>query len=283
MDMKPIEDRIILVTGSTDGIGKLTARRLAEMGYAVLVHGRNPGKVQEVADEIREASGNKAVSQFTADLSSLTEVRQLAGEVKDQFERLDVLINNAGVLPAQGDKGERPLSEDGHELCLAVNYLAPFLLTHLLMPLLRAAPDARILNVSSAAQETVDCDDLELEETTYAPMHAYARSKLALAMFTMELSDRLEKGRMTVNCLHPGTLLDTKMVREAFSQPQGSAESGAEVEVYLATSPEVAGVSGTYFDRQTPTRAHDQAYDQASRDRLWQRTLELTGLVTYLS
>lgn len=278
------DQRIILVTGSTDGIGKLTARRLAEMGAAVLVHGRSPEKVQRVTAEIRGASGNRDISGFAADLASLAETRRLAEEVRANFEGLDVLINNAGVLPAKSDKGERPLSGDGHELCLAVNYLAPFLLTHLLMPLLRAAPAARILNVSSAAQEALDFDDLMLEKTAYSPMQAYARSKLALAMFTMELSDRLESdnGGMTVNCLHPGTLLDTKMVRQAFSRPMGSAESGAEVEVYLATSTEVAGVSGAYFDRRTRARAHDQAYDQEARDRLWQRTLELTGLVTYV-
>jgi NAD(P)-dependent dehydrogenase (short-subunit alcohol dehydrogenase family) len=283
MEMTPNDQKIILLTGATDGIGKLAAGRLADLGHTVLVHGRSPGKVERVTAEIRKASGNRNLSPFTADLASLAEVRRLAEGLRDRFDRLDVLINNAGVLPAKEDKGERPLSEDGHELCLAVNYLAPFLLTHLLMPLLRAAPAARILNVSSAAQERVDCDDLELEKETYAPMHAYARSKLALAMFTMELNDRLkaDNDKTTVNCLHPGTLLDTKMVRQAFSRPQGGAESGADVEVYLAVSPDVEGVSGAYFDRKTRARAHDQAYDLESRDRLWQRTLALTGLVTY--
>ena len=276
------DKRIVLVTGSTDGIGKLTAQRLAEMGDAVLIHGRSPEKVRSTAEEIRRKSGNPAVAHVTADLASLAEVRRMATDVDQRYDRLDVLINNAGVLPAEAPKGERPISADGFELCLAVNYLAPFLLTHLLMPLLRAAPAARVLNVSSAAQETVDFDDLMLENTAYAPMHAYARSKLALAMFTMELSQRLAKEPITVNCLHPGTLLDTKMVRQAFSHPQGSPASGAEVEVYLATDPELADVSGEYFDRKSKARAHDQAYDEQARTRLWQRSLALTGLATYL-
>ena len=276
------DKRIALVTGSTDGIGKLTAQRLAQMGDAVLIHGRSPEKVRSTAEGIRRKSGNPAVAHVTADLASLAEVRRMATDVDQRYERLDVLINNAGVLPAEAPKGERPISADGFELCLAVNYLAPFLLTHLLMPLLRAAPAARILNVSSAAQETVDFDDLMLENTAYAPMHAYARSKLALAMFTMELSQRLAKEPITVNCLHPGTLLDTKMVRRAFSHPQGSAASGAEVEVYLATAPEMADVSGEYFDRKSKARAHEQVYDEQARTRLWQRSLALTGLATYL-
>lgn len=276
------DKRIALVTGSTDGIGKLTAQRLAEMGDAVLIHGRSLEKVRSTAEEIRRKSGNPAVAHVTADLASLAEVRRMATDVDQRYDRLDVLINNAGVLPAEAPKGERPISADGFELCLAVNYLAPFLLTHLLMPLLRAAPAARILNVSSAAQENVDFDDLMLENTAYAPMHAYARSKLALAMFTMELSQRLAKEPITVNCLHPGTLLDTKMVRRAFSHPQGSAASGAEVEVYLATDPELADVSGAYFDRKSKARAHDQAYDEQARTRLWQRSLALTGLAAYL-
>ncbi|WP_419655530.1 short chain dehydrogenase/reductase [Desulfosarcina variabilis str. Montpellier] len=272
-----------LVTGSTDGIGRLTARRLAKMGHAVLVHGRRPDTVQAVADDIRRESGNPEVSGIVADFSSLFQVRHMGNELGGRIDRLDVLINNAGVLPAEAENGSRPFSEDGHELCMAVNYLAPFLLTGLLMPILRASPGARVLNVSSTAQATVDLDDLMLEKGAYAPMEAYARSKLALAMFTMELSVQLEKDDVTVNCLHPGSLLDTKMVRRAFGRPQGSAASGADVQVYLATAPELAGVSGVYFDRKTRSRAHEQAYDRGSRERLWRQSLSLTGLVTDLT
>lgn len=276
----PIDEKVFLVSGSTDGIGRLTAQRLADRG-AVLVHGRDRQKVRSVVDDIRGQSGRPNVSGTIADLASLEDVRRLAKEIRDRTDRLDVLINNAGVLPTKADNGERPLSSDGHELCMAVNYLAPFLLTSLLLPLLRGTPGARILNVSSAAQETVDLDDLMLENGAYRPMHAYACSKLALAMFTMELSDRLAEEDVTVNCLHPGSLLDTKMVRRAFSRPWGSADSGAEVVVHLATAPELAGVSGIYFDRKTRSRAHDQAYDRKARQRLWKRSLELTGLKDY--
>jgi len=277
--METNNQKRFLVTGSTDGIGRLTAGRLAGMGQAVLVHGRDPEKVEAAADDIRRESGNPEVSGIVADFSSLNRVRRLAAELGDRYDRLDVLINNAGVLPVEEGKNGRPLSEDGHELCMAVNYLAPFLLTNLLLPLLLSASGARILNVSSVAQDKVDLDDLMLEKDDYAPMHAYACSKLALAMFTMELSDRLGKKNATVNCLHPGSLLDTKMVRRAFSRPQGSADSGAEVEVYLATSPELANVTGVYFDRKARSRAHAQAYDRRSRERLWRTSLELTGLV----
>jgi NAD(P)-dependent dehydrogenase (short-subunit alcohol dehydrogenase family) len=181
------------------------------------------------------------------------------------------------VLPAGSQGGQQRYSKDGHDLCLAVNYLAPFLLTHLLLPLLRASDAARIVNVSSAAQEPVDFEDLMLENN-YSPMKAYSRSKLALAMFTVELARRLEEEHITVNCLHPGSLLDTKMVRERFGQPQGSAESGAEVEVYVATASELDGVSGVYFDRKNRSRAHSQAYDSRARQQLWQISLGLTGL-----
>ncbi len=274
--MAPNDPPVILITGSTDGIGELAALRLARNGATVLVHGRRPEKVRRVADDIRRETGDERQIGFIGDLAALEAVRRLADDIGGHYDRLDVLINNAGVLPPDG--GERPVSEDGFELCMAVNYLAPFLLTHLLMPLLQASPAARILNVSSAAQETVDLDDLMLEKTAYTPMRAYARSKLALAMFSMELSDRLEAASITVNCLHPGTLLDTKMVRQAFSQPRGSADAGAEVEAYLATSSDLEGVSGVYFDRKTRSRANEQAYDADARQRLWHRSLDLTGL-----
>jgi NAD(P)-dependent dehydrogenase (short-subunit alcohol dehydrogenase family) len=275
--MKTASEQCMLVTGATDGIGKLTALRLAQMGATVLLHGRDPEKCRAVKDEIRKAAGNPKLEHFTADFSSMPAVRKMAGAVRDAHPRLDVLINNAGVLPAGSESGGRGLSGQGFDLCLTVNYLAPFLLTHLLLPALRAADSARIINVSSAAQEWIDFDDLMLE-TGYTPMRAYARSKLALAMFTFELNERLQDKTIAVNCVHPGSLLDTKMVRQNFSQPRGSAESGAEVEVYLGTSPELEGVSGAYFDRKTPSQAHAQAYDHEARRKLWRLSLQLVGL-----
>jgi NAD(P)-dependent dehydrogenase (short-subunit alcohol dehydrogenase family) len=279
--MKPLGDQFVLVTGSTDGIGRLAALQLARMGAVVLLHGRDAEKCRAVRDEIRAASDNPKLDCFVTDFSSLADVRQMGLEIRERFNHLDVLINNAGVLPVDSGIAERRFSAQGYDLCMAVNYLAPFLLTHLLLPSLRKSGSARIVNVTSAAQETIDFDDLMLRDH-YSPMRAYSRSKLALAMFTFEMDERLKGENITINCVHPGSLLDTKMVRRAFSHPQGSAESGAEVEVYLATAPELEDVSGVYFDRKKPAQAKAQAYNHPAREKLWQLSLELTDLVTRL-
>jgi NAD(P)-dependent dehydrogenase (short-subunit alcohol dehydrogenase family) len=280
--MKPIRDQFIMVTGATDGIGKITASRLAHMGATILLHGRNEEKCRAVSEKIRQDSDNPKVECFVTDFSSLADVRQMGLTVREKYNHLDVLINNAGVLPVESQGTERPLSAQGYDLCLAVNYLAPFLLTHLLLPALRTSRAARIVNVASTAQEAIDFDDLMLTKN-YGPMRAYSCSKLALVMFTFELDERLRGENITVNCMHPGSLLDTKMVRRAFSQPRGSAESGAEVEVYLATDPGLDGVSGVYFNQKNRSQAHPQAYDHALREKLWQLSLELTDLVTHLN
>jgi NAD(P)-dependent dehydrogenase (short-subunit alcohol dehydrogenase family) len=279
--MKPIRDQFVLVTGSTDGIGRITALQLARMGASVILHGRDADKCRAVRKEISAASNNSKLECFPTDFSSLADVRQMGLEIREKFDHLDVLINNAGVLPVDSANGERQLSAQGYDLCMAVNYLAPFLLTHLLLPSLRRAGSARIVNVTSAAQEAIDFDDLMMKDS-YSPMRAYARSKLALAMFTFEMDERLRNENITINCLHPGSLLDTKMVRRAFSRPQGSAESGAEVEVYLASAPDLEGVSGVYFDQKEPSRANPQAYSHPDREKLWLLSLELTDLVTRL-
>jgi NAD(P)-dependent dehydrogenase (short-subunit alcohol dehydrogenase family) len=275
--MKQISDQCILVTGSTDGIGKLTALRLARRGATVLLHGRDAEKCRNVKAEIRKSSGNAKLECFTADFSSLPAVRKMAADIAARHPRLDVLVNNAGVLPAGSESGGRDLSEQGYDLCLAVNYLAPFLLTLLLLPCLSASDQARIINVCSAAQERIDFKNLMMD-SYYSPMRAYARSKLALAMFTFELNERLSDKNITVNCGHPGTLLDTKMVRQSAYQPHGSAESGADVVAHLATAPELENVSGAYFNQKTRALAHPQAYDLEARRKLWQVSLELVGL-----
>jgi NAD(P)-dependent dehydrogenase (short-subunit alcohol dehydrogenase family) len=187
---------------------------------------------------------------------------------------LDVLINNAGAGPG-ASSSKREVSSDGYELRFAVNYLAPFLLTRSLLPLLRRAAPARIVNVSSAAQEPIDFTDVMFTRQ-YDPMSAYARSKTALTMFTFELAKRLQKDGVTVNCLHPGSLLDTKMVRESFGTPWGSAESGAEVVKHMAVSPELEGVTGKYFDRTREARASAQAYDREARRKLWRLSEKYT-------
>jgi NAD(P)-dependent dehydrogenase (short-subunit alcohol dehydrogenase family) len=274
--MQSVTDMVILITGATDGIGRQAAHELAAAGATVLVHGRNPERGAETLEEIRSATGNERLHYLQADFAALSEVRQLADTVQSRFERLDVLINNAGVGP--GKRGaERTTSSDGYELRFAVNYLASFLLTHLLLPRLRQSTPARIVNVSSVGQSPIDFDDVMLERQ-YAGMQAYRQSKLALILFTFELAGRLPPEEITVNSLHPGSLLDTKMVRETFGEPMGSAQSGAEALVYLATSPELAGVTGKYFDQQRESRANAQAYDAAARRQLWHLSEALTGI-----
>lgn len=272
--MKPITEQVVMVTGATDGIGRISARKLAQMGATVLVHGRSRDKCEATIREIRESTGNEKLKTYARDLSSLSEVQALAKDVESDFSSLQLLINNAGVGPRPG---ERPLSRDGHELCFAVNFLAPFLLSQLLVPALRKGAPARIVNITSAAQRPLDFDNVMLK-LDYDPYQAYAQSKLALAMFTFDLAERLKHHGITVNCLHPGSLLDTKMVREGGYSPRGTAESGAEVEVYVATSPDLDGTTGRYFKERETARAHEQAYDIEARKALWRLGQQLCGI-----
>jgi NAD(P)-dependent dehydrogenase (short-subunit alcohol dehydrogenase family) len=270
--MKPISQRTILITGSTDGIGKLTALAIAGQQAQVLVHGRNKSKLADVVSELKAATGNRNIGGFTADLSSMDEVRGLAVAVLAAYPALDVLINNAGVGTA--DQG---LSKDGYELRFAVNYLAPFLLTQLLLPALKKAAPARIVNVSSAGQHPIDFDDVMLE-TDSNDLRAYCQSKLALIMFSIDLAERLENDRVTVNSLHPGTYLNTNMVRRAGITPLGDPQDGADAVAFLAVSSQVEDTTGKYFNAKTEATASSQAYDAAARKKLWDLSLQLTGL-----
>jgi NAD(P)-dependent dehydrogenase (short-subunit alcohol dehydrogenase family) len=270
--MRPINEQTILITGSTDGIGKLTALELAKQNAQVLIHGKNKEKLAGVVEESKAASGNRNIEGLAADFSSLAEVRRLAENVLTKYPSLDVLINNAGVGYA-----DPRYSKDGYELRFAVNYLAPFLLTQLLLPALKNAAPARIVNVSSAGQHPLDFDDIMLERN-FDARRAYSQSKLALIMFTIDLAEQLIEENITVNSLHPGTYLDTKMVRQAGISPWGEAESGAEAEVFLATSESLVGVTGKYFNVKTEAKAEAQAYGQQARKRLWELSLQLTNL-----
>lgn len=270
--MKDIKDQTILVTGSTDGIGKLTALRLADKGVQVIIHGRNAEKVNKAVIEIKGKSGSQKIKGFTADFSSLKEVRKFAGELKKDYKQIDVLINNAGV----GFADER-YSKDGYELRFAVNYLAPFLLTNLLLPEIKKAAPSRIVNVSSAGQSPVNFEDIMLKKNFNSTL-AYCQSKLALIMFTIDLADKLKDENITVNSLHPGTYLNTNMVRRSNITPWGEPESGADAEVFLATSPLLKNITGKYFNVKTETKAESQAYDKEARKRLWKLSLELLKL-----
>jgi len=270
--MKPVNNQTIFITGSTDGIGKLTALQLAKQQAHVLIHGRNEKKVASVVDEIKNASKNKNVEGFTADLSSIDEVRKLANEVLEKHDKIDVLINNAGAGTADQRYGK-----DGTELRMTVNYLAPFLLTHLLLPALKNAAPSRIVNVSSAGQAPIDFNDVMLEKN-FDGVQAYCQSKLALIMFTIDLAEQLRNENINVNSLHPGTYLDTNMVRRSGVTPWGKPETGADAEVFLSVSPQLENATGKYFDVKKEARANAQAYDAKARKKLWELSMQLTGL-----
>jgi NAD(P)-dependent dehydrogenase (short-subunit alcohol dehydrogenase family) len=269
--VRDLEEETILVTGATDGLGKRVASALAGRGATVLLHGRSRERLETTFEQIRERTGNEKLRCYLANLSSLGAVRDLAGHILSDRERLDVLVNNAGVISP-----EREESEDGHELTFAVNYLSHFLLTSLLLPLLRASAPARIVNVASAGQSPIDLDD-PMFERGYDAMGAYTRSKLAQVAFTFELAGRLHGTGVTANALHPASLMDTKMVRGTFGYSMSTVEEGAEAVVRLAASPELEGVTGRYFDGMREARANRQAYDVQARRRLWALSEELCG------
>jgi NAD(P)-dependent dehydrogenase (short-subunit alcohol dehydrogenase family) len=267
-------EKIVLVTGSTDGVGRYVAIQLGRDGAAVLVHGRDRKRGEQVVAEI-EASGGKA-QFYEADFSSLDGVRELAKTIDGDHQRLDVLINNAGIGTG-GLDNRREVSCDGHELRFAVNYLSGFLLTHLLMPLLKAAPSARIVNVSSAGQQAIDFDDPMLTRG-YSGTRAYCQSKLAQILFTFDLAAELEGSGVTANCLHPASYMDTTMVRAAGISPVSTVEEGGRAILQLVASAQLEGRSGLYFDGLRASPANAQAYDLAARDRLRALSLRLCGL-----
>ena len=266
--------RTILVTGSTDGIGKATAKALARQGHRVLIHGRDREKGRTVLREIGKETEGATLDLFTADLSSPRGVRALAAGVEDRYERLDVLINNAGVYMP-----ERVLTGDSLEMTFAVNLAAPFLLSHLLMPLLDAGAPARIVNVASSAHfdaNTLDWDNLQGEKR-YEGWDAYSRSKLGLVLFTYTLAWMLDPMQVTVNCLHPGVIC-TRLLSSAFPDyPCEPPEAGARTPVYLAASPAVAGVTGKYFDGMREVPSSGISHDRDIQDRLWGYLEKVTG------
>jgi NAD(P)-dependent dehydrogenase (short-subunit alcohol dehydrogenase family) len=273
--MRAPDQQTALVTGSTDGLGSATAHELVAAGLTVLVHGRSPDKVERTVGALESAGGAGRVRGYVADLGSLREVRRLAETLADGEPRLELLINNAGTF-----QPSRELSADGFELTFAVNYLSHFLLTLELLPLLERSAPARIINVASIGQAPLDFADVMLEGD-YDGYRAYAQSKLAQISFTIELAGRLRAwdiDEVTVNALHPATLMDTNMVRQSFGRPLSSVREGVDATVRLALAPELEGVSGRYFDRRREACAQDQAYAASARRRLWQLSERLTGL-----
>ncbi len=281
--MPAMTGKLCLVTGATSGIGLATARALAQQGATVIAVGRNAQKGAAAAKQLRQATSNSAVEFMAADLSIQAQVQRVAQEFAARYPRLDVLVNNAGSFFVQ-----RRRSADGIEMTWALDYLNVYLLTRLLLEQLQASPAARIVTVSSAAhlRAVLNFDDLE-GQRGYSGFTAYRQAKLAEILFTYELARRLADTRVTANAFHPG-LVATKIW--GGSAPVGrllspllrlvmlSAEAGAQTGIYLATSPEVAGVTGQYFDKSKAVRSSPASYDEAAAWRLWQMSAGMTGL-----
>lgn len=275
-----MQGKICLVTGSSTGIGKVTARELARMGATVVMVCRNRARGEAAQAEIKAASGSDKVDLIVADLSSLAEVRRAAEEFKQKYTQLHVLIHNAG-----GINHARRITPDGFEATFAANYLAPFLLTELLMDILKASAPARVINVSSTAHLSgkIDFDDLQGEKK-YSVWKAYCQAKLALILFTYELAQQLQGTGITVNVLHPGVIASNfgqgfngfiRFGWKVASPFMSSVEQGAQTTLYLATSPEVEGISGKYFVNSKERKSSSLSYNEALRQRLWQVSEEL--------
>jgi NAD(P)-dependent dehydrogenase (short-subunit alcohol dehydrogenase family) len=276
-------EKVCLITGATSGIGKATAMGLASMGASVVMVGRDRGRGEAALTEIKEGSANASVDLMLADLSSQEEIRRLADEFKEAYPRLDVLVNNAGVI-----RSKRVTTADGIEMTFAVNHLAYFLLTDLLLDVLKASAPSRIVNVASEEQRngTIDFDDLQ-GENGYKGARAYSQSKLANVLFTYELARRLEGTGVSANCLHPG-VVGTNLgsgvsgvfgfTVRALTPLMKSPEKGAETSVYLASSPDVEGLSGRYFVKKAEARSSEVSHDQRLARRLWGVSADLTNL-----
>lgn len=264
--MRPIKEQTILITGATSGLGRELAQALAKQGAMLLLHGRDAGRGLETLRQIKKATGNDRIDFLCADLSSLQEINELAQAVLSRVTRLDVLVNNAGVGFGK-DTSRREVSQDGYELRFAVNYLAAYLLTERLIPLLKASAPARIVNVASVGQAPLQFDDL-MFTNGYAGLTAYRRSKLAMIAWTFDLAERLAHTGVTVNALHPASLMPTKMVLEAGWQTMSTVEEGLNATLRLVVDPELENVTGEYFDGLKLSKANAQAYDRNVQQRL---------------
>jgi NAD(P)-dependent dehydrogenase (short-subunit alcohol dehydrogenase family) len=280
-----MQGKVCIVTGANSGIGKATALGLAQMGATVVMVCRDKVKGEEAQNEIKEKSGNDAIDLMHADLTSQESIRQLVENILQHYQQLHVLINNAGVVNLT-----RRETSDGYEMMFAVNYLAPFLLTNLLLEKLEASAPARIVNVSSDSHQAgyIKLEDLQSEKQ-YKFMRSYGQSKLALVLFTYELARRLQGTGVTANCLHPGFVatnigqngvgsVGRSIVKLIFSRLGISPEEGAKTSIYLASSPEIEGVTGKYFAKSIPVRSAPISYDETLQRQLWEVTAQLVNL-----
>jgi NAD(P)-dependent dehydrogenase (short-subunit alcohol dehydrogenase family) len=268
-----LKDKTILVTGATDGIGRQTALDLARMGAHVLIHGRDKEKGIRVLDELNRETCNEKLALYIADYSSLADVRRMADEIKREQSHLDVLINNAGSFFVK-----REVNADGLEMTFVVNHLASFLLTNLILDLLKASAPARVVTVESSAHKSlkeIDWENLQGEKS-YNEYDAYALSKLANICTMNELAARLKGSGVTVNTLHPG-VVDTKLLRMSYKLEGVSVQEGAETSVYLASEPEVEGITGKYFSRKVEKPISDLAADPQNWKKFWDISEALTA------
>ena len=270
-----LHGKTVLVTGATDGVGRYVALKLATAGARVIVHGRDRERARSLVDEITAAGAGSAAIHI-ADFASLDEVRRFANAVSDSESGLDLLLNNAGIGSQTGG-AMRQISLDGFELRFAVNYLSHFLLSYLLLPLLRSRPSSRIVNVASLGQSPIDFADVMLERR-YDGWRAYGQSKLSQIMFTIDLAKELEPSGITVNALHPATYMNTTMVRVAGTTPTSTVEEGGDAILRLATAADLSNTTGRFFNGLLPAKPHAQAADDGARARLRALSLELVGL-----
>jgi NAD(P)-dependent dehydrogenase (short-subunit alcohol dehydrogenase family) len=282
--MKVMKEKVCVVTGASSGIGQATATELARMGATVALVCRNRERAEETRSAILAKTGNTAIEIFLADLSSLTEVRRLAHELLVRYPQIHILVNNAGIL-----NWNRAMTVDGIEAVFAVNHLAYFLLTHLLLERLRASAPARVVNVASDAHRwgALDLDDLQ-HERRYRPLLVYGRSKLCNILFTRELARRIQGAGVTVNCVHPGGVATglgknngwlAVAIAKVLKPFILTSEQGADTVLYLATASEVAGVSGKYFVKRREQQPSAAALDDETAKHLWQVSEELVGKV----
>ncbi len=280
--MDPMKDKICIVTGANSGIGRETALALAKKGAHIVMVCRNQKRGEEAKKEIITISGNDSVELMLCDLASQKSIRKFAKAFLEKHDRLDVLVNNAGVM-----MWERTLTTDGIETTFAVNHLGSFLLTNLLLEMLKKSAPSRIVNVASKAQKEIDFEDLQ-NERGYSMRTAYGRSKLANILFTYELARRLEGTSVTANCLHPG-VVNTNLFKHAIPYPLSyglkvvehffkKPKDGAKTSIYLASSKYVECISGKYFIGTAPAKSHRQSYDIEACKRLWNESERLTGI-----
>ena len=265
--MRPLDQTTVLVTGATDGLGRGVASELARRGATVLVHGRSAERGERLVDELKQATGNDRIQLYLADFADLGQVARLADQVTEQHDRLEALVNNAGIGSGLPDGRERQESADGYELRFAVNYLAGYALTERLLPLLRRSAPARIVNVASLGQQEIDFDDVMLMHG-YDGWRAYRQSKLAQVMYTVDLAERIPAAEVTVNSLHPATFMPTKIVTEEQDYTVDALEYGIANVVRLLVDPDLADVTGSFYDRDAEAKADPQAYDPTARKRL---------------